>query len=132
MKRVLILEDDEEFANLFPELLVGDEIEVVVVRTADEAREAFGQTEFDAIALDGIAPRRHGRPASLVGPILARELRMRGYIGPIIATSNDPGVQALTKKGANEIVRHLAYPCDKLDLPGLLREILRLWPKTLD
>lgn len=132
MRRVLILENDEKFVRLFPELMEGDEVLLVVVRTAADARARFESEAFDAIALDGTAPSVPGVQASLVGPVLAREFRKLGYQRPIIATSDDPEAQVLTRKGANEIVQHRSYSCDKLDLPGLLREILGLWPRTLD
>lgn len=133
MKKVLILEDDEKSAARFQEMLEGDEVEVVVVRVASEARKRFESGYFDAIVLDGTAPSVPGTQPSLVGPILAREFRRLGYEGPIIATSKDPGARALTRKGANEVVQHHSYSCDKLDeLPWLLREVLGLLPKTVD
>lgn len=128
MPKVLILEDDEAFADYFIRLLEKEPVEIVVVKAGAEAKECFGRERFDVIVLDGIAPSEEGRRPSLIGPVLACEFRGAGYRGPIIATSSDPQAQTLTKKGAEQVISHRAYACDKLDLIGLIRELLGLWP----
>ena len=128
--KILIVEDSKKSRARFREQFSGEPIEVVIVETAAEARFFFKCDKFDIIALDGIAPSEPGRGASLVGPILARELRERGFRGPIIAISSEPEAQELTKKAANQVVSYRAYACDKLDLAGLIRELLGLWPTT--
>lgn len=128
--KVLILEDSKTIGALFRDQLSGEPIEIVIVETAAEAREFFERDEFDIIALDGIAPSKGGHKPSLIGPILAWEFREAGYKGLIIAISNDPHAQALTKRGAERVIPHRSYACDKLDLAGLIRELLGLWPTT--
>ena len=131
MPRVLILEDSQTIGALFRDQLEGEPVEIVIAETAAEARERFEHEEFDILVLDGIAPSEPGRGASLVGPILAREFRERGFMGSIIAISSEPEAQALTKKAANEAVSYRAYACDKLDLGRLVKELLGLlWPTT--
>ena len=130
MPRVLILEDSQTIGALFRDQLEGEPVEIVIAETAAEARERFEHEEFDILVLDGIAPSEPGRGASLVGPILAREFRDEGYKGFIVAISSDEEVRELTKKAANQVVSYRAYACDKLDLAGLIRELLGLWPTT--
>ncbi|MDP3991360.1 MAG: hypothetical protein Q8P66_00400 [Candidatus Colwellbacteria bacterium] len=124
MAKVLILEDSKTSRALFLDQLEGEPVEVVIAETAAEARDFFESDEFDVIALDGIAPSAPDQGASLVGPLLAREFRNKGYKGFIVAISSDSEVRALTKKEAGERVLHRAYACEKLRLADLIRELL--------
>ena len=124
MARVLILEDSRTISNLFRAQLRAEPVEVVIAETAAEARAFFERGEFDVIALDGIAPSEPGRGASLVGPILAREFREKGHKKPLVAISNDPQAQQLTKQAG------CSHFCEKERLHGLIQELLGLWPTT--
>ena len=128
--KILILEDSEAINAVFRNQFSREPVEVVIAETAMEARELFEHDEFNIIALDGIVPSEKGRPPSLVGPVLAREFRERGFMGSIIAISSEPQAQALTKKAANQVVSYRAYACDKLDLVRLVQELLGLLPTT--
>lgn len=119
--KVLILEDSKTISALFQAHFQGEPIEVTIVETATEAREAFRIGSFDVIALDGIAPSGLGVTPSLVGPVLAREFRQKGYKKPLVAISNDHQAQALMKQAG---CRHL---CKKDRLPELIRELLGLY-----
>ena len=118
--QVLILEDSKTIGALFQAHFRGEPVGITLVETATEAREAFRIGSFDVIVLDGIAPSGLGTTPSLVGPILAREFRQKGYKRPLVAISNDLQAQQLMKQAG---CRHL---CEKDRLPGLIRELLGL------
>ncbi|MDP2650781.1 MAG: response regulator [bacterium] len=130
MLRVLVLEDHPSVGDLLRTQFQREPVEVVLAKTAAEARKFFRRDSFDMVALDGIAPSQEGQEPSLVGPGLAREFREMGFRGPIIAISSEPQAQELIKKGADWIVLHKAYACDKLGLVGLVRELQGLYPTS--
>ncbi len=119
--KVLILEDSKTISALFQAHFQGEPVGVTIVETAVEAREAFRIGSFDVIALDGIAPSGLGATPSLVGPVLAREFRQKGYKGPLVAISNDHKAQAMMKQAG------CRYLCEKERLPGLIRELLGIY-----
>lgn len=121
MPKILILEDSQRNGALFREQLQGEPVEVAIAETAAEAREFFGRGRFDIIALDGIVPSEPGRKPSLMGPILAREFRKKGYRGPLIAISSDFESQQLMKRAG------CSHVCEKIRLHGLVRELLGIY-----
>lgn len=128
---LLILEDDERIIPLLEADFQGEPVEIMIAKTAAEARELseqlFERGEVDdIIALDGFAPSEAGAEPSLVGPGLARWLREMGFLGSIIGIASDPGTQELIKEGADWIVFHKTYVCDKRGdhgLRALVREL---------
>lgn len=56
LRRVLLIEDDERQSKAIAELISGDEIEVVSVKTGRAAMEHLKQTGFDCIILDLTLP----------------------------------------------------------------------------
>lgn len=132
MPSVLILEDNQRIKDHFRDLFEKEPVEVVIAPTAAEVLESFKRVCPRIVVLDGVAPRKEGQGPSLVGPALARELRLMGFKGPIIATSSEPQAQELIKEWANKVLPHRVYVFDKLDpdsdLPGLIRELLKVYP----
>lgn len=134
MTKVLILENDQKISGRFRTQFRKEPVGVTIVRTAAEARRLFKGERFDMIALGGVAPSEEGQEPSLVGPGLAREFREMGFTGPIIAISSEPQAQELIKKGADWIVLHKAYVCNKTGRRGLravVRELLGIYPTLL-
>ena len=132
LRKILILEDNMEIAGLHLARLAGVPVEVVIASTAAEVPKFLQSESFAIVMLDGIAPSEEGQEPSLVGPPLARKIRRMGFKGPIIAGSIDPQIQELIKEWANRILPHRVYIYDKLDpdadLPGLIRELLKVYP----
>lgn len=124
MKKVLILEDGEMLVNLFKAQLHREPVELSIAATAAAARELFKREKFDVIVLDGIAPSEPGRGPSLVGPVVAKEFRDKGYKRPLVAISNNPDAQALMKRAG------CSHLCERDRLHGLIRELLGLWSTT--
>ncbi len=56
LRRVLLIEDDERQSKAISELISGDEIEVISVKTGRSAMEQLKQTGFDCIILDLTLP----------------------------------------------------------------------------
>ncbi|MEX2032972.1 MAG: hypothetical protein WD889_00225 [Candidatus Colwellbacteria bacterium] len=126
--KVLILEDDPRIVGVLAAQFRKEPVRATIVGTAAEALRTFNSKRFSIIALDGIAPSQEGQKPSLVGPLLALAFRQMGFVGPIIGISSEPEAQELIKKGGNDVVPHRAYTCDKLELVGLIRELLNVYP----
>jgi CheY-like chemotaxis protein len=52
VKRLLVIEDDESQSRLVEELVGGDDVEVVAVRTGNAGLEALGAGAFDCVVVD--------------------------------------------------------------------------------
>jgi CheY-like chemotaxis protein/CHASE3 domain sensor protein len=60
LRRILIVEDDEQHRDSTSRLLAGDDVETVAVGTAREALEQLQSTTFDCMVLDLSLPDRTG------------------------------------------------------------------------
>jgi DNA-binding response OmpR family regulator len=81
--RILVIEDDQNVADLMQQVLAGDGNEVDVARDAEGGRSMAMATPYDAIVLDLELPDRNGLT-------VLQELRREGSTTPIVvATAHD-------------------------------------------
>ncbi|MEO7520382.1 MAG: response regulator, partial [Gemmatimonas sp.] len=81
--RILVIEDDQNVADLMQQVLAGDGNEVDVARDAEGGTSMAMATPYDAIVLDLELPDRNGLS-------VLQELRREGSTTPIVvATAHD-------------------------------------------
>lgn len=81
--RILVIEDDQQVADLMQQVLAGDGNDVDIAHDAEGGRTMALATAYDAIVLDLELPDRNGLT-------VLQELRREGSTTPIVvATAND-------------------------------------------
>jgi DNA-binding response OmpR family regulator len=107
--RILVIEDDQQAADLMQQVLAGDGNEVDVAHDAEGGRSMALATPYDAIVLDLELPDRNGLT-------VLQELRREGSTTPIVvATAHD---------GTAEIVRALDAGADDYLQKPIANEVL--------
>lgn len=116
VKRLLVVDDDEEIRQLLLQTLPTDGFELLEARDGLEALALLDQGPIDLIVLDWNMPHATG------GEVLG-ELARRGYRVPVIVLTSDdePGRRRIAEAGG--AAAFLAKPFSPLEL---LREIERL------
>lgn len=115
MKKILLVEDDQRFQDLYKEIFEGS-AEILSALTVGQAREVFANNpDIAAIVMDFSVPGLESNTLALV-----REIRKSGFDRPIIADSNMPACcRLLCLAGCD-------YECDKASVPDFLRKLLGL------
>jgi DNA-binding response OmpR family regulator len=114
MRRVLVLEDDEDIASALARGLSREGYEPVVAHDFAEAEAALAASEVDAAVIDVMLGEDDGRT-------MVRRLRSRGLRAPIVMLSALSGVEdraAGLESGADDYV---AKPFDFADLVARLK-----------
>ncbi|MBX9689021.1 MAG: response regulator transcription factor [Candidatus Obscuribacterales bacterium] len=118
MPKLLLVEDDLEFASSLQELLRLEQFVVEHVSTGKEADERLANYAYDLVILDWQLP-------DLSGPEISELARRRGLDTPIlILTSRNAKEHRIAglDQGADD---YLSKPCDFDELMAHLRALLR-------
>ena|ERR1700733_3151689 len=97
MKRILIVEDEEQICHIYRAMLLG-KVEFFEAGSVESAEKLINETNaFDLVVMDASIPYfDDGVPDRTPITIrLVKKLRHTGYFGPIIATSGDEESQKL-------------------------------------
>jgi PleD family two-component response regulator len=115
-QRVMVVDDEEMIHNLSRHYLSRHNIEVVSVRTNEEALVEFETYDgkFDAIGFDGHVSGSNLDTLELVKRISSR------FSGPMVAFSSNPAYQGLMiDSGCNYQCRKENFPKKVLELLGI-------------
>lgn len=113
LRRVLLIEDDERQSRAISELISGDEIEVISVRTGHAAMEQLKQTGFDCIILDLTLPDVSGLE------ILSQLSQLEISVPPVVIYTgkelSETEEQALRKYSESIVIKGARSPERLLD-----------------
>ena len=85
MSKVLIIEDDDNWQQIYSTLLMPRGVNVIPAYTLEDARDLFiRHRDLDAIVVDG----QIGPADADITSLLVREFRIDGFTGPIVAASS--------------------------------------------
>ncbi len=116
IQRILLVEDDDQYATLVARQLAGAGYEVTRAARAKEALERLGEGEYDLILSDILMP-------GMSGIDMLEELRGRGVTAPVVVMSAfgsvDTAIQAL-QKGAYD---YISKPFKKDELILAIRKL---------
>ena len=117
MTRLLVVEDEEVYAEALQSLLVREGFEVETVGTGPAALEAFDRRGADLVLLDLMLP-------GLPGTEVCRRLRSRSNVPVIMVTARDEEVDAVVglELGADDYV---VKPYKGRELVARVRAVLR-------
>jgi len=113
-KKILIVEDDDLYQNLFKRQGQRADFEVIQAFTIDEARTLFAEhNDILAIGMDGcVPPGNHLNTEPLI-----RDFR-KTFSGPIVAMSSDPDYQK------NQLRAGCSHKCEKFDLIEFVSKLI--------
>lgn len=121
--RILLVEDAEDVQLIVADLLRGNDHEVVVANTGEEALRAAAENRFDLLVLDVMLP-------GIDGFEVCRTVRERGYDGAILMLTAraqvDDRVEGL-QTGADD---YLVKPFEPKELLARVGALLRRLGKT--
>lgn len=119
MKQILLLEDDTALGRGIQLALQGPEVQVTLVSTLAQAREALGKGRFDLLLLDVNLPDGSGLE-------LLREVR--GQVPVILLTANDLETDIVTglESGAED---YITKPFSLAVLRARVNAQLRRWKR---
>lgn len=111
---ILSVEDDSNLQDLYEQILQ-DRIGILSAFTVEEGLQLFCEhPEIVIVVMDGNVPCQ---TMTTVG--LTKEIRRRGFTGPMIASSSDTVLSsALMKAGCD-------YQSQKFEVPDLIIRLLR-------
>lgn len=118
MAKILLVEDDREFAAMMSECLSYDHHSVEVVHTGNEGLERIRLCKFDVIVLDWALP-------GIEGIEICRQFRTHGGMTPIIMITGKSAitdVEAGLNSGADDYLRK---PFNVRELSVRVRAVLR-------
>ncbi len=123
--RVLIVDDDPDFACLLTEAVRQSGHRVVTCRTIEEARAALNEHHFDFVVLDQHLPDG-------LGGDFFQQMRDRGITSPTVMLTGNPDISValdLTRRG---LVAYLVKPLELQEVLAIMRRAAaELTPLTL-
>ena len=117
MSRVLVVEDEESFADPLAFMLRKEGFEVVVAATGDAGLEAFRNDGADVVLLDVMLP-------GMSGTVVCRAIRTRSAVPIIMVSAKDTEVDKVVglELGADDYV---TKPFSSRELVARIRAVLR-------
>lgn len=97
--RILVVDDSPDLRNLNRSILESAGLQVLTAADGEEALSKCATMDFDLILMDQEMPRLNGISA-------AKQLRVRGYRGPIVLmTAHDAKDESLKQSGITDVVQ---------------------------
>ncbi|MGF1646261.1 MAG: response regulator [Kineosporiaceae bacterium] len=117
MTRILVVEDEESFADPLSYVLTREGYDVAVATTGTEALDEYDRNGADLVLLDLMLP-------GLPGTEVCRQLRVRGNVPVIMLTAKDAEVDKVVglELGADDYV---TKPYSSRELVARIRAVLR-------
>jgi two-component system response regulator CpxR len=115
--RILLVDDDEELAQLLRDFLQREGFDVALAHEAEGALAAARAEAFDALVLDVMMPGRSGLDA-------LRELRRESAVPVLMLTALGEDIDRILglELGADD---YIPKPCNPRELAARLRAVLR-------
>ena len=115
--RILLVDDDQELAQLLRDFLEREGFEIALAYNADTALAAVRAEAFDALVLDVMMPGRSGLDA-------LRELRRESALPVLMLTALGEDIDRILglELGADD---YISKPCNPRELAAQLRAVLR-------
>lgn len=118
MKKILVVDDEEDITELVKKLLKSEGFDVVTANSGKEALALLESTTPDLIFLDLFMP-------GMSGWDVLREIRKREELKevPVIMLTVQPLYESIDREEVEEIVDYITKPFDKEDIVEAIRQI---------
>ena len=118
MKKILIVDDEEDITELVKKLLKSEGFDVVTANSGKEALALLESTTPDLIFLDLFMPEMSGWD-------VLREIRKREELKevPVIMLTVQPLYESIDREEVEEVVDYITKPFDKEDIVEAIRQI---------
>lgn len=124
MSRLLIVDDDREFAAAAATLAEQEGFEVTIAATLADARQRLGDARFDLLLLDLQLPDGHGLD-------LLHEVDLIPH-GRIVVVTGNPTLESAMRAVTEPVIEYLVKPIDPDRWLDMLRETQRIQPLASD
>jgi len=118
MKKILVVDDEEDITELVKKLLKSEGFDVVTANSGKEALALLESTTPDLIFLDLFMPEMSGWD-------VLREIRKREELKevPVIMLTVQPLYESIDREEVREVVDYITKPFDKEDIVEAIRQI---------
>ncbi|WP_456475155.1 response regulator transcription factor [Candidatus Pyrohabitans sp.] len=116
MKKVLVVDDEEEITRLVKKFLESEGLEVVTANSGQEAISILETFTPDFIFLDLFMPEMSGWD-------VLREIRKRLKRVPVAMLTVQPLYESIDREEVEDIVDYITKPFDRADLLETLKQI---------